>query len=901
MAAVLATVVVASSLSLSMAPGRAEAATMGYGFEKNGITLGSLRASDGALGICVEPAFVSTGVTVPGVVVDNLVANEGHVWVGSWNGNLSVPAISGTPLLYINYIVANYGVVPDAVTAAAANVAVWRLRGTPEAYIQATAVESGAPYDAVSAAANDMITSATQNAGTSTGAAPSQDLKNNWSFGDPYVGSVTVPAGWQTVTLTNAVFEDGTSAKTGIPAQGGTYKWIGTPPDDQKEYRVGIKGSYTSNTLGQVAAVTLYSDASPRGQDIVAPTGSDVSGESEIFYSDPLPLTFSPVVSTVASNKIVKKGDFPTDKVSFGISPSSETPWRRLINGEGKIVAYSVIKAKGTLYGPSLVPFTESATVPKGTPVAGHAEVSTSREAGPGTIDATSNTAVKESGYYTWVWEIDYSYQDDKVKGIGYIPKDYKFVDAFGQTVETHVSPFNISATSKVSKDEAGMFTDIYDTITVKHDAGGGWLYTGGGTRVPVVFRGDAYWVEGDVAPEQQSTVPEDAVLLGSRFIKDITEEGSYDSEMIRAPFDTVYVTWVWSIDPTQMGEYAGYVSAWSDDFGIPDETTKIVAPKVSSIAQTDVPLFDPAHDTSIVDIDELPATTVSVTFEAFKKAVAGEQKVGPVGVGIVDDEGEPVLWTKDELAKLTEKEACVVQPVFDTLLSPLVITEPGEHDSPEVTFQSAGDYYWVDQLLAVDPASNETVVVYRGECGLENEKTTVLNPKVTTTATPEVEVPGEAGDVAHVEGPLTSNPDITTELTFELYKQPEDGVDVCENDNLVFDTNDSAITITKPGDVESYKYTFTEKGTYYWVETLSWTNKESGESGVFHRGKCGEPGETTVAKEPVAAVAAVALAMTGSGSVLLLSGLAAALMAAGATVLVVRRRRLSEAAVIKE
>ena len=82
----------------------------------------------------------------------------------------------------------------------------------------------------------------------------------------------------------------------------------------------------------------------------------------------------------------------------------------------------------------------------------------------PGPLTAT------ESGFYTWVWEIDKTAQGENGKYIR-----GSFTDWFGRVAETHVTPFQPEAVSKTDARRALPGDEVTDTITVS-STNGAWL-----------------------------------------------------------------------------------------------------------------------------------------------------------------------------------------------------------------------------------------------------------------------------------------------------------------------------------------------------------------------------------------------------------------------------------------
>lgn len=153
-------------------------------------------------------------------------------------------------------------------------------------------------------------------------------------------------------------------------------------------------------------------------------------------------------------------------------------------------------------------------------------------------------------------------------------------------------------------------------------------------------------------------------------------------------------------------------------EFGDPSEITRVVEPTEPVVTTLAVPqsiLGSPSHDVAYVSGPVTGASTL--TFAAFRQ-----------------DAGDDV--TLDEL-------------VFDSTSTPTTIYHGGTYESPEVTFDASGTYYWVETLTGPDGE-----VVHVGEPRLPGETTVVDEPEVPAAPSP---APG-AGPLA-VTGAQASRP----------------------------------------------------------------------------------------------------------------------------------------------
>lgn len=285
---------------------------------------------------------------------------------------------------------------------------------------------------------------------------------------------------------------------------------------------------------------------------------------------------FIPVVSTRATS-FVAEGTRATDVLTFAAVADSNgvtNPW--FVSALGN---YAPLTADGTLYGPFAAHPTLSATVPAGAPVAATASVTTSLRDGPTVqYSATSNTVLTQSGYYTWVWSIDWNRQPADVQRL--IPgpslqfpdeEPYYFQDEFGLTAETSIVPMRPEAVSQVSHRWADAGQQVTDSLTVSN-ANGFWL---SGTRAR--FEGTAYGVLNGSVPVVQDGVPSGTRILSTQSLT-FSAPGTQTTAPITVPSDVGSIVWVWRFTgaaQAQPNHFAtGYT--WADQFGLANETTHV-------------------------------------------------------------------------------------------------------------------------------------------------------------------------------------------------------------------------------------------------------------------------------------------------------------------------------------
>ncbi|PWJ61011.1 hypothetical protein B0H03_12117 [Rathayibacter iranicus NCPPB 2253 = VKM Ac-1602] len=804
--------------------------------------LGNYIATDGSgkRVYCVDVQMDSTASGGPGTVQSEISPVDG------------TRAVTGDELRKLNYAITVWGQTADANQAAAVSAYVYNFTsanwsGQGSHYIDGGDVAAiTALYNQIFADTEANYTAAVGGgSGTGTG-----DLTFAVDSTNNYAGTLTVsnlsPADANgTITLTNGVFTDtGLSTRDGV-GNNSTLNITGVAPEDGSDYKISAKAAFTSANGGGSsydANATLYYDEIQRS----AGPGTMTSGPGSFTISAEDPTTrspnFNPVVGTTVAAKYVQAGQKFQDTLTFSSVAGADgvnNAWPQ--RGDD---SYVEVKANGTLYYTGSKAPVESDTVPGDAVVAGSATVTTGAQGPAVTYTAASDTVAEKSGYYTWVWSINEADQSDVAKRR--ITDGYSFTDRFGQVPETHVSPSNIIATSQVTADTIPLSGKISDTLKADLGEGGAWLQDGT-NRVPVTFRGTAYYVEGATAPSTSDTVPANAAAVGSTTIT-TDQPGTFTSTELTAPdaAKAGYISWVWEItEEDQPEQYRGYITEWADRFGLVNETQQLTTPTVATQAQPEAAPKSKIHDTATIT-GTMPATGSGLYFTAYQ------------GV-----EGQPAVCD-------------ATTQIFTNKDTPQTVTETGDYDSLEFTATRTGPVYWVESLV-----SDKGNLIHQGECGIPNETTLVKNPTVTTKADANVVIEDEAHDTAIVDGPVAPG----TTAIFNAYRQPqvgdiktnEDGTPVlnpdgtnvlltdadlvgatCMPTNLVGSTKDRPVAV-KAGDNDRAEYlspglVFHDDGKVFWIETLRDADGE-----VIHAGECGAPGETTVVERPKVSTTAVA------------------------------------------
>ncbi|QPE05467.1 hypothetical protein IT882_05415 [Microbacterium schleiferi] len=646
----------------------------------------------------------------------------------------------------------------------------------------------------------------------SVNAVADPSLSLSLSMSDQYAGTLTVaahPSSLQgTATLTGGVFAGGGASRT---VGAGQYGITGTPADGAAAYR--IEASMSVPAAGYGAAVDLYTTAD--SQRIIAAVAGTSTGISAHAETPEIPLDFQPEIGTQVASRYVAEGDAFVDQLTVTVTKGT---W---ITVGGTPVP---VTATGILYGPFDEQPAEADTAPPGTPVVGVEEVTLTGAgsyASPGTITAP------ESGFYTWVWQIDKTTQGETGKYLS-----DSFTDWFGRVTETSVVPFQPQAVSEADQHLAVPGEALTDTIEVT-SSNGAWLTTDG-QFIPVIFEGTAYQVPGTLPPAQDGDVPADAVALGTVTVT-ATGPGTYTSPSVAAPTGG-FVTWVWGARKASQPEWVSdYLAAdWADEYGIPVETTSIRWPVTTTSLMREYNVHNGGRAFDTVTVTGFPANHGEFTGDGYWDADVDEL-VHTIYGPFADD------------AVLTNDLDLSDAPVLTTITTPARngVYRLGYTDQDAIIPTKAGYY-----VLVTTFAGDDRVQPY------SSSPADVLE-RFYVPPTPEVEVPvtvitqatraalvGQPfGDTALVQGTI---PDGAT-LTFRAYgPQAGDAAPVCETPSFESDP----IPVTQAGVYTSPTTTVAEPGNVYWVETLY-----DADGTVLVAGACGAPGETTVVGEHPAGV----------------------------------------------
>ena len=766
--------------SIAATPGAGLMASAFGGFLGNEIT------PTGARGYCADPSRAAPfGSTDGGAPINSFTSDSGHT-------------LDGDEMQKVNYVLQRFGDTSDDTQAAAVSAYVYAFTGSNlgGGIVVATREEGAAYIDSGFGPVSDRYNQiwddaeANWNGGASVPAGGSLDFQiAEDNFTGTVTASVSPSSATGSITLENGTFvATGSATMNGVVA-GQTFDIAATPPsDDDVAFQVAGVGTFVTPSVMRIDSnLTLFSTGAEQrllaaGSTSSTSTSFTVSGKDEVGRS----AMFAPVVGTAVESKFVSQGQKPQDALTFQstsfVNAAGRTvsnPWSQKSSGE-----YRTVCAEGTLYGPSLSPFAPSITPPVGTPVAGHATVTTDGDHGPNrTYLATSDTAVAAAGYYTWVWSITSTGQTGDSSR--FMPSNYSFADGFGQVSETHMTPTGLTFETQVSPAQVALGGSFTDAITPNRDSAAAWIQVGGG-NVPVTLTGTVYYSAD--RPSRSAEAPASAQVV-RHLSKVLSSTETVESPAISAGSVSGFLTIQWSIRrAAQPVELQGLVSDWSDDYGIPEETVEVQPPAIITTAQ---PISGPGgtvHDSATVS-GLMPTAGLDISFAGYLQTAGSTTPV----------------------CDASTKRFASSRPTF--------ASGPGVFESEEFSVPAdvSGEVLWIETATI----HGTDTAVHRGVCGQRGESTHVGPPTISTVP-PEGAVSGSSvHDTATVSGWINDG----TVVVFYLYKQAEGASAlVCDSKNQVGGAL-GPIPIT-PGVADAATYQSPESsklepGQYGFVEQL--------------------------------------------------------------------------------
>jgi len=767
----------------------AAAATKAYGFQGGtGAASGWLGnvSTHGILADCIDEAgFFPSGTTTANGYIGDISATSASADPGH-NGT---SAVSGADMQKLNYALSVYGQAATSDTKAAAL----------EAYVYSI-TSSLYPGDDVKTIIDTRVTDSTDAANVYSSylsikadvnahyASPVQKNKATVVVNmDPVpalTGTVTITAtpasATGTMTLTGGVVT-ATGLTTTAVSNGDVIPITATADSSGDLYNVTANVSFTAPTTYSKDLYEYTTDSPTYAQRVV--TGGKLSNATFTASGnafDPVAPQFEPVVTTAVSDTSVEPGAPVTDQVTATVSDPTQ-PWTKNLAGD-----YYPVVARGTLYcGMDAFPTNGEAPPPEA--VAEGPEFLTLN--GPGTYTTDGSLSCPSSGYATWVWSILDSDQSPLTQE--QLPTDYSWSDTFGDAPENAYARASVSATTQVSPATVGLQQPTSDVVTVDQ-ASGVWPTDSTGAAINVEFDGTAYWVPGDTAPTQSSTVPADAVSFATGTIT-ATAAGDYPGPVVTAPYNTDgYVVWQWT---TAGGDYT---DPWTEDFAEPTQIVQVTAPTMTSTADATTAFTDTSSDSVTVVGPDMGAAA-NLTWDAYLQ---------PAGSPAVCDPGTQV---------------------FDSSADPVEVTTAGTYTVPTPPqLPATGTYLWVATLAAQDGT-----VIAQGTCGDPAETTDVVSFSLVTTATAIAPAGSGVTDTATLTGPVPTG----ATLSFSAYKETSSTA-VCDSTTVAYTS--PAIALRAAGKFTSPSVEL-PKGNYAWVATAF-----DRDGNVLQADTCGVAAEST-------------------------------------------------------
>jgi len=562
---------------------------------------------------------------------------------------------------------------------------------------------------------------------------------------------------------------------------------------------------------------------------------------------------FTPKLTTRVESRVVTAGRPLVDVVEASAA-------------SGYWPAGLALTARGRLYGPLAGPPTERAKAPASAPIA---EEVTLTLGGPGTYRTPSSVIAKESGYYTWVWEIVAADQSAEARarlGAG-------FLDRFGIAAETHVVPNRLEIATDVASDVVAPGEAAGDTVTIA--SAGPWPQLSGGAAAPIVLTGEAWYVESDARPVRQSEVPNDATRIGT-VTRSVSSAGTFDTPTVTAPLAPDepgaahgWIVWVWSLDPAaQREEVRERVTAWRDDFATPDEIQRVEFPGVTTAAVAGVGfgglrLADdapaaPSGDSGPIDGSAAGGAGSAVAGQSMPVPIGGTPPravdvamvTGPLPVSgaTLVFEAFQVPMTVDGLPEDPSlASVCTADQRIALVEHPSPVTEPGEYRSPEVVVPEYGLVVWRASLMS-RPADGEPQLITREACGIERETTVVVDLATRALILGSAPDP-QLQDEAIVTGWVPPG----STLRFDAYEHPAGEPIDCAPERRAWTSGAVPVEGGLHGRAaplritsDAWRPTNVAAGT-----TIAWIAKLTDASGrPIAEGDCGDPTETIVVPE---------------------------------------------------
>ncbi|MFJ4167831.1 hypothetical protein ACIPY5_19945 [Microbacterium sp. NPDC089698] len=484
--------------------------------------------------------------------------------------------------------------------------------------------------------------------------------------------------------------QDVTSASS-IPAETPiAVHW--TPGEDVTGHP--IQGTFDLANGGQVwpAAIRVlgYGDGYQRMLAPIAPTQVSFHGE----FQDPAARTavFQPTLTSKTAT-ITPDGKL-TDTFVFGTSPDKNglnNPWATRGDGSAREVGFKVTAYETGADAPD-----QSATVPAGAKAVGSATVVGK---GSGSTGSITISGVQPQSHYTFVAAYDPDTTPAATKL--FLPKDYAWQHAFGMKDETTVVPMTVDINTKVLTGTIAPGVKSGDSVTLSTK--GPWLNVGGKACTVVAYGEFIDHPAGDV--KVTDSLPKGAVVSGTAQLI-FTKAGTVDTAQVKILSGDITAqqviegsqSWHWQVR-AQDQVTPGCVLPMNEKYGLPEQTQKIVLPKVTTKASQPTYGGD-ASDTIKVD-GQMPG----------KGEIHVVAKPYDVPAGTTDLK---TVCTEQNLVK-----------GFNTALIK-VTTSPSEHQSPSISNVTTKKVWGEEAYYTPTEGPNKGVAIkYFSACAEDTEIST--------------------------------------------------------------------------------------------------------------------------------------------------------------------------------
>lgn len=421
-------------------------------------------------------------------------------------------------------------------------------------------------------------------------------------------------------------------------------------------------------------------------------------------------------------------------------------------------------------------------------------------------------------GYYVYCIEYDTDFDDDEYQAAGWATAD---------SSEQRVAAYMIAAHQSDTKDEhqAAVATAIHNHIDVSTTDQWEWsrrnveLETGDWDAIDDL--GEEYWEQAvSVTPDSVTptiTITSDDLSSGVIDPGIMTMDGGYADDVsytmtISGPavFDDTGTT-TYSGTTTGSKEQIAWSATGSGTVTISVECEQEHTGKVKTLTSQD--LFTTSDETrSVSGKATLDATPLTVTTST-ERIMNLSDPIHDTAMltGTIPDDSYCVefeLWRQSDSDDADEDEL-----VTTTECVPVEAGDDPTVDSPEVTVDEPGVYYWRERLIRYKDTDSENTVSYEDA---RTEEETVYLIRVTTDTERVMDLAEPVHDTALIEGTL---PDGDYCMEFELWRQTDS--DDADEDTLI--TTTECVTV-EPGvdvTVDSPDVTVDGTGTYYWRERL--------------------------------------------------------------------------------